>query len=242
MSARTFSYSGRELDALARNRNYYRWIHRHFEPFIGRRVLEVGAGVATFSDVVLRRSRPTRFTLVEPDRDHYEILGQRFATTDGVDVFEGFLEDAPASEPLDSIVAVNVIEHVRDDRALMSEIFDRVAPGGHVLIYTPSVPALFGTLDEAFGHWRRYTEPGLRSLGEDVGLETVELRSINLPGVLTWYLAGRVFRKTWIRPWEVVVYDRLVIPWVAALEGLVQPPIGQGLLYVGRRPEADNAS
>src|SRR5262245_10114549 len=152
-----FSYSGTELTALAGAHNYYRWILRRFAPYLGRFLVEVGAGVGTFSRLLLDESRPRRLMLVEPADNLAPLLRSRFDGDSRVEVVHGYLEDVPPDVVADAIVAVNVLEHVADERAFLDAAARALAPEGSLLLLVPAGPWLFGALDEEFGHFRRYT-------------------------------------------------------------------------------------
>jgi SAM-dependent methyltransferase len=230
-----FTYSGEELDALAGAVNYYRWIVRRFAPYLGRRVVEVGAGIGTFAEHLLAAAPETELTLVEPAANNYPHLQRRFADRPRVRTVQGYLPDAGPAGSADAVVAVNVMEHVRDDDAFLAEAHRLLAPGGHALLFVPALPAIFGTLDEAFEHFRRYTRPVLRQRLRGAGFTPLRVAYTNLPGVAAWWLSGKVLRRRTVSARDARVYDRWVIPWVQAMERVWTPPVGQSLIAVARR-------
>ena len=130
---------------------------------------------------------------------------------------------------------MDVLEHAEHDAELLQLIYRILVPGGTALPFTPALPALYGSLDKGFEHYRRYTKRELRSKMEQAGFQLQQLRYFNLPGVVAWFLAGRVLRRETIRPADVRVYDRWVVPWLSRLERLWETPLGQNLLAVGKR-------
>ena len=230
-----FTYSGEELHALAGARNYYRWIVRRFAPYLGRRVVEAGAGIGTLAEHLLAAVPDARLTLVEPAENNYPHLRARFAGRPQVRTVRGYLADGGEAGSADSVVAVNVMEHVRDDAAFLRDAHRLLAPGGHALLFVPALPAIFGTLDEAFEHVRRYTRPVLAGRLQAAGLRPLRVAYTNLPGVAAWWLSGRVLRKTTVSARDARIYDRWVIPWVQAMERVWTPPLGQSLIAVARK-------
>jgi SAM-dependent methyltransferase len=230
-----FSYSGTELDALAGARNYYRAIIDHFRPHFGRRVLEVGAGIGTFARHVLDETSVEEMLLLEPADNTISVLRDRFAGVPRITVTQGYLEQLSPVAQVDSVVAVNVIEHVENDVGFLRAAHGTLKPGGKVLLFTPALSQIFGTLDEAFGHFRRYTKTTLGERLRAAGFENVRLRYTNFPGIASWFLAGRVLRRRTIAPRDVAVYDRLVMPWVAAMERHWEPPLGQSVIAIATR-------
>jgi SAM-dependent methyltransferase len=231
-----FVYSGQELDALAGARNYYRWIVSRFAPFLGRRIMEVGAGIGTFTTHLLRTAPEARVLVVEPADNNFPQLARRFAAEPRVTARQGYLDDSLEPAAADSVVAVNVMEHVEDDAGFLRGAFRALKPGGHVLLLVPALPSLFGSLDRAFEHYRRYTRPVLSARLREAGFELVELRYMNLPGVAAWWLVGKVLRRRTVGPAEARLYDRWVMPVVRAVESRVAPPLGQTLLAIARKP------
>ena len=234
----TFLYSGTELDALAEARNYYKWILSYFLPYLGSSTIEVGAGVGTFARFLLGGTSLRRITLIEPADNLFPRLKSEFKDDPRVDVRKGYLRDFASSIRADSVVSVNVLEHVENDAEMLRLIHQVLLPGGRVLLFTPALPILYGAVDEEFEHYRRHTKRELQAKMEQAGFRVLEIRYFNLPGVALWFLLGRVLRRKTIRPPGVKLYDRLVIPWLSRLEGLWEPPLGQNLLAIGQKDGA----
>lgn len=232
-------YPGTEFAALAHATNYYRWILAYFEPALGPTVVEVGAGVGLFADHLLRTGRVARLFCIEPARNLIPALRRRFAGRPEVEVIPGYLEDLGARRlHADAIVCVNVLEHAVDDIALLRAMRAQLAPGGRLCLFVPALPILMGSLDTAFGHRRRYTRRSLGTALHETGFTIRDLRYFNLPGVVTWALAGKVLRRPTLFPRDVLFFDRLVVPWWRRVEDRFSPPIGQSLLVIAVRPEA----
>lgn len=230
-----FTYASQELDALAGAVNYYRWIVRRFAPYLGPRIVEVGAGIGTFAGHLRAAAPDARLTLVEPAENNVPHLRARFADDARARVVHGYLDDAGEPESADAVVAVNVMEHVRDDAAFLASAHRLLAPGGHALLFVPALPALYGTLDEAFEHERRYTRAALEQRLREAGFKPQRLHYTNLPGVAAWWLSGRVLRRRTVSARDAMLYDRWVIPWVSALERIWTPPLGQSLVAIARK-------
>ncbi len=233
-----FSYSGSELDALAEARNYYKWILSYFLPYLGSSTIEVGAGIGTFARFLLGSARLRKISLIEPADNLFPLLEREFKDDSRVDVRKGYLRDLAGSIRADSVVSVNVLEHAENDEEMLRLTHEVLLPGGRLLLFTPALPVLYGTMDKEFRHYRRYTKRGLQSKMEQAGLRVLEIRYFNLPGVALWPLLGRLWRRKTIRPGGVKLYDRLVIPWLSRLERRWEPPLGQNLLAIGQKQSA----
>ncbi len=235
-SSPAFSYSGTELEAVGEAKNYYEWIIDFFAARIGKRAVEAGAGIGTVSDLILRRARPRELLLIEPDNGNARMLREHFQKDDRVVVHHGYLEELAPSLKADSVIAVNVLEHVERDADFLRAAHEALVDSGYLLLLVPALPAIFGSLDRAFDHFRRYTRSGLREQLLDAGFEIETLRYLNILGVAAWFVSGRIFHRSTLRRAQVRFYDRRVIPWLRALEGRFQPPIGQSLLAIARKP------
>jgi SAM-dependent methyltransferase len=234
----TFDYASDELDAMARASNYYDWILDAWRPYLGRVVVEFGAGIGTFSAHLLREPLERLF-LVEPARTLGGRLEARFHGDGRVRVMRGILEhvqDELRLSGVDSIVGVNVLEHIDDDIATLRAARDILVPGGRLLIFVPAFRFLYGSMDRTFGHVRRYTKPDLAAKLAGLGFQILCSRYMNLLGVVSWLVAGRVLRQRTLSPGAVALADRTLIPLSSRLERWFGPPFGQNLLMVARKP------
>jgi SAM-dependent methyltransferase len=231
-------YEGDELNALEQAKNYYDWLVHEFGPALNGKILEVGAGTGTLSEILLTRPCE-RLICLEPARNLIPALRRRLqdsvshdSTVDIVaNTFEGYCRDA-GDKTVDSIVCINVLEHILNDLSTLQEMRRLLQPGGKLCLFVPALPFIYGTLDEMFGHYRRYTKQGLRSLAHQAGFKINKLKYLNLPGSFAWLLMGRVLRwKTWDEA-PVRWYDQLVIPGVRFVESIIAPPFGQSLLLI----------
>ena len=230
----SFQYSGTELEAVAAGRNYYRWIVDRFAPFFGQNVVEVGAGIGTFSEFVIESPGVESLVSIEPADNVFPVLQQKFLGREQIRTLKANIDQVHLDGEADSLVAVNVLEHVEDDEAFLRAAARIVAPGGHLLLFVPAHQFLFGSLDRAFDHYRRYTKAGLSSLLSRSGWEPVRVSNVNIAGILPWLLAGKVFRSTTIGLRQMQLFDNLVVPVMRRIESIREPFIGQSLLVIAR--------
>ena len=217
---------------MAEARNYCRWILDFFAPYLGKRVVEIGAGIGTFSQLLLNADRTIDLVLFEAATNLFPSLRKRFSEDPRVHVHAGSFEPSVLREPVDSVVLVNVLEHVSDDAALLLQIQRSLRSGGSLLLFVPALEWNFGSLDKAFEHHRRYTKATLRKKLQDAGFRIERMRYANFPGVAAWFFAGKVLRQRTLNPFQVRWYDRWIVPWCSRLEMSLEPPIGQSLAVV----------
>ena len=230
----------RALDGDEDRRNYHRYQHSLIAPHCGRSVLEIGAGTGALS---ARFRDAERLVVTDVDPEAVDHLTQRFAGRTDVEVraFD-LLAGETLSEPVDTAVAVNVLEHVVDDAAALQTLSKSVRPGGSLALFVPGYDRLYGDFDRKVGHVRRYTPETLRSAAERAGLSVVSSRPVNLLGGLAWWAAVRKGGTGTPRPRMVRLYDRVVVPLTRVLERFWTPPFGQSIFCVARVPARDAAA
>ncbi|MGC1936074.1 MAG: class I SAM-dependent methyltransferase [Candidatus Acidiferrales bacterium] len=228
----SFVYSGTELDAMAEARNYCRWILGFFYPYLGERIVEIGAGTGTFSQLLLDARGTQELILFEAAANLLPTLERRFAGDQRVRLHHGSFSPSMLDQTPDSVVMVNVLEHISDDTGLLSEIHQALRPGGYLLLFVPALEWNYGSLDKAFDHYRRYSKAALREKLERAGFRLEQLRYVNELGIASWFLAGKILRQQTLNPAQVRWYDRWIIPWSFKLEGILVPPLGQSLVAV----------
>src|SRR5260221_1653022 len=112
-------YSGTELDAVAGGRNYYRWIVDRFAPFFGSKVVEVGAGIGTFSEFVIDSPGVESLLSIEPAGNVFPALENKFLGSDRVRTVPANIDHVDLTTEADSLVALNILQHVADDEAFV---------------------------------------------------------------------------------------------------------------------------
>ena len=224
------------LRSMGEARRYNDWLFSRCAPHIGHRVLDVGAGIGTFTALV---AESAHVVALEPDPTFAQHLTTRFAGDDNVKIAQGSATDLDPSaigKPFDTIVCLNVLEHIPDDTAALEHFHRLLAPGGLLLLLVPAHPFLFGSLDRAVGHERRYRQAGLRRLLEQSGFEIGNLQTVNPLGAAGWFVSARILKRTQIPDVPLRIYDGLV-PLVRALDR-IRLPVGLSLWAVARRPAA----
>lgn len=220
---------------------YYRWVADAFGDALGRRVLDAGCGVGNFFSALT--DRVDLGVGIDLSPVNIADARKRFTDHDNIRFLHADLDEqaqALRDERFDTVVCLDVLEHIEDDATLLSRLAQIVEPGGHVLIKVPACPWLFGSVDVASDHYRRYNRPMLRAIAEQAGLEVKRLRYMNIAGVGPYFLKSRVLKKqaNFSRSFTLAQLDRIrkVMPWLRMLDRVTGPPVGQSLVMVGRRP------
>jgi 2-polyprenyl-3-methyl-5-hydroxy-6-metoxy-1,4-benzoquinol methylase len=237
-----WTYEGRELKAMSVAVNYHRWILQRFMPFLGKKIVEVGAGIGSFANLLLE-TKPEQLTLLEPSTNMYPILVERLARMDKTttatarqsQLTELLFDKASPVEPPDSILYVNVLEHVEDDETELHAAYSLLASGGRVLIFVPANPWLMGSIDRQFGHFRRYTMKALATKCRSAGFTVRAASYFDLLGIFPWWLRYCVLKSDQMEPSAVRFYDRWFVPVSRTLETFATPPIGKNIILIGEK-------
>lgn len=217
-------------------RNYNAWLMSRITPWLGRELLEVGAGLGNMSAFFTRLQRPVVLTDANPR--YVEHLRQRFCGNPYVHVVHHDIVRQQASElgaeHFDSAICINVLEHIEQDVQALHTIHAVLRPGGRLILVVPAHPALYGSLDRSLGHIRRYAKAELERRLRDTGFEIEKLFHHNFVGALGWFFNGRVLRRKRLPKLQAKAFDKFV-PLFRALETHVSMPFGLSLIAICRR-------
>src|SRR5580658_7866218 len=214
------AHGGEILERLNRAPRFTRWMADVVRPHVGDRVLEIGAGIGNMSVHLMPRSiywatdvNPYYLNYLEtlrPARPYMHV-----AYTDGMKA-----ESYPAGQNFDTVVCLNVIEHVPDDIGALRNIRDTLTDGGTAIVLVPFGPQLYGSLDEVLGHCRRYTQEQLAEVARQAGFQVKKILKFNRPGVPAWWFNGKVLRRQSFGMGQIRLLNaltplfRLIDPWL----------------------------
>src|SRR5579862_9139498 len=216
LSRDIYEESGPEtLEALSAAPRFNQWMADTIRPYVGREILEVGAGIGNLTKLFIRRTK--RYVSADIDQAHLSRLRAQFerrpnfetrtCDLNRVEDFEGL------HEQLDTVVCLNVLEHVEDDITGLKNMHTVLKPGGKAIVLVPCGQELFGTLDTALGHFRRYSHDDLKAKMEQVGFEVETVLSFNRISRLPWYVSGKLLKRTALKPGQMWLFDKFVWLW-----------------------------
>ena len=222
----------RRLDSLKR---YNKWIWERVQPYVGQRVLEVGAGSGTMTRFLYGRE-----LIVATDREtgYIDRLRNAFRRRPGIIVERCDLDQDSCLDlsryAFDTVTCINVLEHTEDDAGALRRVYQLLIPAGRLIVFVPAGRDLFGSLDRSVGHQRRYERGELIERLQSAGFEIESVAYQNRVAKIAWWLNSKILHRRELPLAQSRIFDRLV-PLLKALEGK-NPSTGLSLIAVGRKP------
>jgi SAM-dependent methyltransferase len=233
-------YVGKDLEAMSFAVNYHQWILDEFSGLLGKSIVEVGAGTGSFSEMILK-TNPDSLSLVEPS-DLFADLTSRIRRNGDqtrIDfynsIFASVAGEITAKQKPDSIIYVNVLEHIEDDAHELGLIRESLSGGGRCFLFVPALMALYGEFDRKLGHYRRYKKEELEQKVSAAGFKILKSKYFDLAGVLPWYVKYRLLHSESLGGGAVSLYDKAVVPIFRQIESRVNVPVGKNILLIGEK-------
>lgn len=228
------------LRRMATVGRYNDWIYEEIAPYAGQRLLEVGCGIGNMSEYFVDRELLVGLDMLPAS---VELTRRRHLRHDNVLAQLGDITDPDLLPDLracafDTVLCLNVLEHIRADQIALAHMRDVLIDGGRLLLFVPAGGYMYGSLDTALGHFRRYDLAGLRRQVLEAGLSIERLGYLNLAGIPGWWLNSRVLKRDLLPQGQLAWFNRLAPLFVASerlLRRLWDAPVGQSLLCIARR-------
>lgn len=228
-------YGSRILVELERTKNFNAWMANTLRPYLGDRVLEIGAGIGNLTSQFI----PRDLYLASDINPHYLRYlraysgGKPYLHVRKIDV-QNDADFVGLEGKFDTAVALNVVEHVPEPERAVANLYRALAPGGRAVILVPQHPGLFGTLDEGLGHFLRYTPDGLRALMTKAGFQMQEVFDFNRVSAGPWWFNGRVLKRRTFSPIQLKMFDAM-LPILRRVDR-AWPWTGISVIGVGVKP------
>jgi 2-polyprenyl-3-methyl-5-hydroxy-6-metoxy-1,4-benzoquinol methylase len=228
----TQAYIGSELEIFARARQWKAYFKSILSPFFGKRVLEVGAGLGATTETLCDGSQDVWICL-EPDPELLERLQER-RLPPCCRPQQGFVSSLAPESRFDSILYIDVLEHIQNDRAELESASRHLAPGGKLIVLSPAYQFLFSPFDKSIGHYRRYDRASLSAISPP-DCQTIMIRYLDSVGLLT-SLANRLFlRQSLPTHAQILFWDRRLVPLSRLLDRLVGFRFGRSIVAVWQK-------
>jgi SAM-dependent methyltransferase len=228
----TAEYTVRDQERMRFAQNYFDWQARLVLPHVGERVIEIGCGLGNFTRYLLDREMVVGID-VEPacaEQWQAEFPGHDNLVGGAMDVTESAFLELAQYRP-DTIVCLNVLEHVQDHVSALRHMHQVLPKGGRALLIVPAFEALYGPIDHNLGHYRRYSKTPFTELAQSLGFRPT-LRYMNLVGCIGWWVNAKLLRRTEQSEDQIRFFDQTIVPMLSRIENAIEPPFGQSIFAV----------
>jgi len=216
---------------------YNEWLFQQCAPFLGQRVLEMGSGLGNITHFLLDREE---VLATDISRGHLRVLEREMGSFENVTVHYLDFTDVPEARRLaterkiDSILSMNVLEHILDDRAALANAFRILVPGGRLVLLVPAHGWLYSPMDKHLQHHRRYDPAALRGLLREAGFKVSHERKLNVLGAMGWFVNGRILGRRLIPSRQLRLFD--IVVKLLDFEKKLKPNFGLSVLFVAEKP------
>jgi len=228
------------LERFAAAIRFNRWMFDTIRPYCKGHVLEVGSGIGNISRLFLENNIP--LTASDLRAEYCVKLKQEFgnhpflrgitsidlAVPDFKERYKNILQQ------FDTVISLNVIEHIQDDVQAIAYCTELLKPGGNLIILVPAFQALYNLFDKELGHYVRYNNHSLGQLLGKAGLEVIHQQYFNAVGIAGWIVNGKILRKKLIPRKQLQLFDKLM-PVVKMVDAITFHKIGLSVIAVGRK-------
>lgn len=228
-------YQGGELGLFAAATNWKSYYGKLLEPYISGRVLEVGAGIGGTMPF-LWNDAVSSWLCLEPDPALALELAQRLEgfTRGKVESKVGTLDDIPATDKFDSILYIDVLEHIKGDREELGRAAQHVTNGGRIIVLSPAFQSLFSPFDAALGHERRYTAKSLAAVFPK-GLKLEKLFYADSVGAMLSFSNRLLLKKSMPTENQIRFWDKVIIPISRVIDPLTRSSFGRSVIAIFRK-------
>jgi len=231
-------HSGLEtLELFANAPHFNKWLFENISPYCQGNILEIGSGIGNISKLLLQQNLPV--TLSDLRKDYCEQLRLLFGQNRNlqnilqIDLSLPDFENVYAKllHQFDTVIALNVVEHIEDDKLVINNCRKLLKPNGRVIILVPAFMKLYNSFDKELGHFRRYNKKNLGRLIQTQQLKIVMMEYFNCAGILGWWFTGSVLKKKIIPGNQLAIYEKMV-PLFRLIDKLLMKRIGLSVIVV----------
>ncbi|HEU4470626.1 MAG TPA: class I SAM-dependent methyltransferase [Flavisolibacter sp.] len=231
-----YAYPGQELELFEGARNWKRYLGSRLNPFIGKQVLEVGAGIGE-TTVHLLHEGVEQWTCLEPDETLLATLQKKKA--DGYlpsrcHVIGGNIRHLSPGEQFDTILYIDVLEHIEKDKEELEAATKLLCTGGRLIVLSPAFNFLYSEFDRAIGHYRRYRKKELAAL-RPPGLSREMLIYLDSMGFFASVMNKLLLHQAYPTKAQIGLWDRRLIPLSRLTDRLFFHGFGKSILAVWKK-------
>ncbi|MCM8795548.1 MAG: glycosyltransferase [Candidatus Omnitrophica bacterium] len=215
-------------------RNYNRWIFNLIKPYLGKRILEIGAGIGNMTRYLLYAEQ---LVITDISDENIFYLKSYFGEYENIRILKQDIAGSELKElnnyDFDTIICLNLLEHIKDDKKALMNIYMLMKEDTRFIILSPALSLLMGSLDVSLGHYRRYNKKNLLYLLENTGFSVEKINYFNFLGAFGWFINSRILKKKSFSEIQIRLFDKFVK--FLKLESIFKIPFGMSLIAVCKR-------
>jgi SAM-dependent methyltransferase len=218
--------------------NYTVWQVGMIESYIGKSVLEFGAGEGRIVSELIKKKKFVRYTAIEPAKQFFDQLKRKKLEIEALNMTINQL-DSSFENRFDTVISSHVLEHIEDDLSFLKDVDRFLMPGGKLVFMVPAHQFLMSNLDRNIGHYRRYNKRMIVSLAKQIGYSISRLRYDNFVGLFGWFWFCKIRKIHYQQPGKknklvkiFSFFDKYFVPVASYIEKFIAPPIGLNLTFI----------
>lgn len=206
---------------------YNNWLLNQISKYLRGDILEVGAGIGNFT---LKLSKYGKTTAIDYDSDYTSSTSRKNANFGDIEKGKYFF----GKKTFDTIVCMNVLEHIKDDRKALRNMNSLLKRGGRLILLVPAFSFAYGQLDHDLGHFRRYTIKSAEGKVKEAGFKIIEKKYLNWLGLIGWTINAKILGKRIIPEGQLKLFDKVARLFLF-IEKFISPPFGLSALVIGEK-------
>ncbi len=224
-----------ELSKAKHQNNFQTWLFSQIYPYLKGNILELGSGLGSVSSLLIKKYKRGTIYLSDSDEDYVNDLKIKFNKFRNVKIAKinatkkNDFKVIP--KKIDTIFAVNVLEHIKNDQLVINNVYDSLNDGGRFIVLVPAHPYLYNKIDKAVGHYRRYTKQRICKLAKKSGFNINKIFYFNAVSILGWFLSGKIFNQSSVNESNLSLLNKL-IPTIAKIEKIFNKKIGISIIAI----------
>jgi SAM-dependent methyltransferase len=227
------------LELLSNSPSFNFWMYKQIKPYISGKVIEIGSGIGNISKYILDDFQTT---LSDNNQTYCSYLLDKFKSHKNFNAIRlldvtnksDFIDSK--SEKYDTVILLNVIEHIWNDQKALENLCTLLSENGKIIILTPANPWLFSKFDQQLGHYRRYTNASISKLVYESGLSLTNRFYFNFLGILGWFVFGKILKQEQIQQKPMQIFN-LLMPINKLIQPIAKYFSGLSIVAIVRSPK-----
>ena len=224
----------KNLEIMSKATNYNKWIFNNIKPYIGKEILEIGGGIGNMTRFFINQK-----LVVSTDIAEYNINKLKTNFKNRKNFFPVKTDISQTTTSLkkfsfDTIICINVLEHIKNDFDALRNMHSVLNKKGKLILVVPAFSFLYGTIDKADNHYRRYNKKTTLKKIKKAGFKIVKYFYMNIPGFFGWYYHNRMIEAKLHPEEDISFFDKLV-PFFAFFEKIFKPSFGLSLIIIAEK-------